>query len=174
MRRQEKPKRERASPQDEDLQRHLAVYRVLHERYVSNAGLQWQVAVYIIASQAALLAGVVAATSSLLRVALGLAAAVVGGLGILVCWRIELTAWIDREHLDRLEQRLIPEDPDFRLHHGDNFVARLERRGLSFADRNWIRALDVRVARHVRPGVGLAVLMAVLGLAGLLSAPFGS
>jgi hypothetical protein len=146
----------------------LAVYQVLHDRYVSNAGLQWQVAVYIIAAQAALLAGVVAARTTSLRVALGIASALVGASGVLVCRRIELTAWIDREHLDALEAIIAKGQPEFRLHHGDTFVARLERRGLNVADRTLVRRLELRVARHVRPAAGLAILMMALGLAGLL------
>jgi hypothetical protein len=159
---------------NDELQRQLAIYRVLHERYVSNAGLQWQVAVYIIAAQAALLAGIVAARTSGLRIALGVAIAVVGILGILVCRRIELTAWIDREHLDELEAIIADGQPQFLLHHGDNFVERLDRRGLSFSRKNAIRRLDLFVARHARPGVGLALLMAILGLAGVLIALLGS
>ena len=153
-----------------DLQRQIAVYQVLHDRYVSNAGLQWQVAVYIIAAQAALLAGVVAAQASSLRLILGTVDLIVGSLGILVCRRIELTAWIDREHLDDLEATITRGHPEFRLYHGDTFVQRLERRGLSVSSRSRARKLDLQVARHVRPGVGLAVLMMALGIAGLLGA----
>lgn len=156
-----------------DLQRQLAVYQVLHSRYVSNASLQWQVAVYIIAAQAALLAGVVAAQSPPVRLTLGAADAVVGILGVFVCRRIELTAWIDREHLDQLEMIIAPGRPEFHLHHGDTFVQRLDRRGLSFSDRNFMRRLDVRIARFMRPGMGLAVLMMVLGAASLLVAVVG-
>lgn len=160
-------------PGGDELQRRIAVYHVLHDRYVSNAGLQWQVAVYIIAAQTALLAGVVAASSPGIRFPLAVADAIVGVSGILVCRRIELTAWIDREHLDRLEEVLLPDDPLFHLHHGDNFVRRLERRGLSVSERSPIRRLDLKVATHVPPGVGLAVLMMVLGAAGLLIAALG-
>src|SRR5260221_12940202 len=119
----------------EELQRQLAVYQVLHDRYVSNAGLQWQVAVYIIAAQAALLAGVVAARSLLLSLFLAAADAVVGIGGILVCRRIELTGWIDREHLDELESIIAHDHPEVRLYHRETFVQPLERRGLSVSDR---------------------------------------
>jgi hypothetical protein len=162
-----------AADAETDLQRQLAVYRVLHDRYVSNAALQWQVAVYIIAAQAALLAGVVAAQSLPIRLSLGIADAIVGILGIFVCRRIELTAWIDREHLDQLEEIIAPDGPEFRLHHGDTFVQRLDRRGLSFSDRNLLRRLDLRIARFMRPGIGLAVLMTVLCGASLLVAAVG-
>jgi len=150
------------------VQRQLAVYQILHDRYASNAGLQWQVAVYIIAAQAALLAGVVAAQTKSLSLALGVADMIVGVSGMLVCRRIELTAWIDREHLDALEAIIVKEHPEFRLHHGDTFVQRLERRGLSVSDQTKVRRLELRIVRHVRPAVGLALLMIVLGIAGLI------
>jgi hypothetical protein len=150
------------------LRRQLAVYQVLHDRYASNAGLQWQVAVYIIAAQAALLAGVVAAQTLSVSLALGIADLIVGVSGMLVCRRIELTAWIDREHLDALETIIMKEQPEFRLYHGDTFVQRLERRGLKVSDQTTIRRIELRVARHVRPAVGLALLMIVLGIAGLV------
>ncbi len=158
----------------EELQRQLAVYQVLHDRYVSNAGLQWQVAVYIIAAQAALLAGVVAARSLLLSLFLAAADAVVGIGGILVCRRIELTGWIDREHLDELESIIAHDHPEFRLYHGDTFVQRLERRGLSVSNRTRVRKLELRIVRHVRPAVGLAIVMMALGATSFLAAIVGS
>ena len=157
----------------EELQRQLAVYQVLHDRYVSNAGLQWQVAVYIIAAQAALLAGVVAARSLPLSLFLAVANAVVGIGGILVCRRIELTGSIDREHLDELEAIIAGGQPEFRLYHGDTFGERLERRGLSRSDANLIRRLDLKIARRVRPGIGLAIVMTALGATSLLAAIVG-
>lgn len=150
------------------LQRQLAVYQVLHDRYASNAGLQWQVAVYIIAAQAALLAGVVAAQTLSVSLALGIADMIVGVSGMLVCRRIELTAWIDREHLDDLEEIIVKDQPEFRLYHGDTFVQRLKRRGLSVSDQTTVRRIELRIVRHVRPAVGLALLMIVLGIAGLI------
>lgn len=170
MRRPSPGPRHRHYEAADDLQRQLAVYQVLHDRYVSNAGLQWQVAVYIIAAQAALLAGVVAAQTLQLRLALGIADVIVGASGVLVCRRIELTAWIDREHLDALEAIIAKGQPEFRLHHGDTFVQRLERRGLNVSNRTKVRKLELRLARHVRPAAGLALLMMVLGVAALLGA----
>jgi hypothetical protein len=161
-------------PHGGDLQRQIAVYQVLHERYVSNAGLQWQVAVYIIAAQAALLAGVVAARSAGIRLSLGVADAIVGIAGILVCRRIELTAWVDREHLDRIEEAFLPGDPLFHLHHDDSFVERVDRHGLSVSERTGIRRLDLRIARRVAPGFALALLMAILGAASIGVAVFAA
>jgi hypothetical protein len=169
-----KQRRRSATPgretRDNRLRIKLAIYQALHGRYVSNASLQWQVAVYVIAAQAALLAGTIATREAASRWALGGADLVVGLLGALVCRRIELTAWIDREHLDELEETLARDEPEFWLHHGDTFAERLDRRGLSISERNALRRLDLRVARHVRPGVGLAVLMVVLGATALFVA----
>jgi hypothetical protein len=155
---------------DDSLRRQLSIYQVLHNRYASNAGLQWQVAVYIIAAQAALLAGTIATREATPRWALGVADLTVGVLGALVCRRIELTAWIDREHLDALEDIIARGHPELKLHHADTFVERLERRGLHISNHGLLRRLDLQVARHVRPGVGLAVLMVVLGATALFVA----
>lgn len=170
MNRRPAPKSLARNTASDNLRRQIAVYQVLHDRYTSNAGLQWQVAVYIIAAQAALIAGVVAARSSSARWALGIADLIVGVLGPLVCRRIELTAWIDREHLDDLETIIAKGQPELWLHHGDTFVQRIERRGLRISRRSLVRRLDLHLARHVRPAVGLAVLMTVLGAAGVLGA----
>lgn len=145
-----------------------AIYQVLHDRYANNALLEWQVAVYTIAAQAALLVGVLAAPTGSPTWVFGSAALVVGVVGALVARRIELTGWLDREQLDVIEAELARGRPDLLLHHGDSFRQRVTRRGgLKSSQRTALHRLDARVTRFVPPGAMLAGLMFLLGITGL-------
>lgn len=152
------------------VQRLLAIYQVLHDRYATTTGLQWQVAVYTIAAQAALIAGIIAAPSSAVTWIFSVAALAVGVLGALTARRIELTAWLDREQLDELEADIAKDHPEWLLHHGDTFKQRLKRRGLQTAKRSRIHEFDLWLTRYVPPGSALALVMALLGLSALIAA----
>ena len=140
----------------------LAVYATLFARCSSNSTLQWQVPAFVLASQGALLAGVLVTTGAL-ALSLGVGSAVFGGAGALAMRRIELTARWDRELLDEYEKRLLVNDEDLRLHHDAVFPERLRLRPLS-SSRSKAKRFELALLRLTPPSLIVMLLMIGLGL----------
>lgn len=149
-------------------ERVIPVYQALNARYSSNTSLQWQVPLYVLPVQAALIVGITA-TEGFWAFVLGVVAAAIGLVGVPVMWRIESVARWDRQALDEFESVLLPaHDADLRLMHSAHFNVRLNAKPLQMARSRFAGYFEQRVLKYFPPSRTIGFLLASVGVVALL------
>jgi hypothetical protein len=145
-------------------ERIVAVYQALNARYSSNTTLQWQVPLYVLPVQAALIVGISGAEGSFALV-LGAVGVLLGIVGAPVMWRIESVARWDRQALDEFEATLLdPRDAHLRLMHSAHFNARLKEKPLQMGRSRVARFFEQRMLKRVPPSRMISGLLILVGL----------
>jgi hypothetical protein len=143
----------------------VAVYGVANQRYMSNTSLQWQIPLYAVPAQVALVVGVTA-TEGTTSILLGSAAALIGLVAVLVMRRIELTAQWDRRALDEFEAVLLPDRPALHLMHASQFRDRVRAKPLP-PSRSLLKRWEARWSLYPPPSFALMLLILTVGFAAL-------
>jgi hypothetical protein len=147
-----------------------ATYQVLGSRYSSTTTFQWQVPVFGLTAEGAVLAGVLAAKTQAAAVALAMVGLIVALAAVAVTRRVELTAWWDRGMLDRYEEVLVPEE--LRLYHELNVRQRLHRRKFRLNQRVPLD-IQLRIVMLAPPSFVLSLALITVSLTSLVLAIFG-
>jgi hypothetical protein len=143
------------------------VYQALNARYSSNTSLQWQVPLYVLPVEAALIVGITA-TEGFWALGLGVIAAAIGLVGVPVMWRIESVARWDRQALDEFEAILLPaQDAGLRLMHSAHFNVRLDAKPLKMARSRFADFFEQRVLKYFPPSRTIGFLLGFVGLVAL-------
>lgn len=142
----------------------IAVYQALNGRYSSNTTLQWQIPLYVLPVQAALIVGITAA-EGYVALALGVVGGLLGVLGAPVMWRIESVARWDRQALDEFESVLLPSRYSFlRLMHSAHFNDRTKRKPLRMGRSRFARFIERKILRFFPPSRVISGLLVLVGL----------